>query len=56
MIMIAAGIGSEWDSATNIQTGATRIEAAARCFIHSKLGDQLEISCDLIKPRQGVRP
>ncbi len=39
----AAGIGSSWDDATHIQTGATRAEAALRCLVASRMGPEVTL-------------
>jgi Protein of unknown function (DUF2591) len=44
----AAGIGSEWDTATHIHLGRTQLEAGLRCFSASKLGETVEIPAQLL--------
>ncbi len=48
----AAGIGSSWNDAVHIQLGATRAEAALRCFAASRMG--LEVTL-LDKPPAAAR-
>jgi Protein of unknown function (DUF2591) len=44
----AAGIGSEWDTATHIHLGRTQLEAGLRCFAVSKLGETVDIPEQLL--------
>jgi hypothetical protein len=44
----AAGIGSDWDTCNHIQTGPTPLIAAMRCYVASKLGDEIEIPEELL--------
>ena len=44
----AAGIGCEWDSAKHIQAGLTPLTAAMRCFVASRLGDEIEVPDELM--------
>lgn len=39
----AAGIGSEWSNCKHISLGPTPLIAAMRCFVASKMGDEIEI-------------
>lgn len=39
----AAGIGSDWDSASFVMTGPTRLVAAMRCYVASRLGRTVDV-------------
>lgn len=45
----AACVGSNWDEGKFIGTGPTRLVAAMRCYVASKLGDEVEIPKQIMK-------
>ena len=44
----AAGIGNEWSDCESISFGLTPLIAAMRCYVASKLGDEIEIPDELL--------
>lgn len=43
----AAGVGNEWDTCKYISYGPTPLIAAMRCYVASKLGDEVEVPDEL---------